>query len=125
MSCRRLDGSTTRTVRRAATGKIVINYVRLPAGSFDQLGCCRSILWGSNIGSWGLTCRFTGACVRSCCDLVLAGKSVEDRSAANLVTGQVDHVWGSGLGLGRCELCQRLVWPRCVEMVQVVGEDLA
>lgn len=57
--------------------------------------------------------------------MVLAGKSVEDRSAANLVTGQVDHVWGLGLGLGRCELRQRLVWPRCVEMVQVVGEDPA
>jgi hypothetical protein len=45
----------------------------------------------------GLICRFMGARVRSCCDVVLAGKSVKDRSAANLVTGQVDQVWGSGV----------------------------
>jgi hypothetical protein len=43
----------------------------------------------------------------------------------NLVIGQVDHVWGLGLGLGRCELRQRSVWSRRVEMVQVVGEDPA
>jgi hypothetical protein len=43
----------------------------------------------------------------------------------NLVTGQVDHAWGLGFGLGWCELHQRSVWPRCVEMVQVVGEDPA
>jgi hypothetical protein len=43
----------------------------------------------------------------------------------NLVIGQVDPVWGLGLGLGRCELRQRSVWPCCVEMVQVVGEDPA
>ena len=83
------------------------------------------ILWGSNIGLWGLACTFMGARVRSCCDVVLAGKSVEDWSAANLVAGQVGHVWGLDLGLGRRELRQRLVWPRCVEMVQVVGEDPA
>jgi hypothetical protein len=41
---------------------------------------------------------------------VLIGESVEDRSAENLVTDQVDHVWGLGLGLGRCELRQRSAW---------------
>jgi hypothetical protein len=57
--------------------------------------------------------------------LVIAGESVKDRSAPNLVAGQVDPVWGLGFGLGRCELRQCSVWPRCVEMVQVVGEDPA
>jgi hypothetical protein len=38
----------------------------------------------------------------------------------NLVIDEVDHVWGLGLGLGRCELRERSVWPRGVEMVQVV-----
>ncbi len=57
--------------------------------------------------------------------VVLAGESVEDRSAPNLVAGQVDPVWGLGLGLGRCELRQCAVWPCCVEMVQIVGEDPA
>jgi hypothetical protein len=70
----------------------------------------------------GLTCRFTGSCPIML-RLVLAGKSVEDWSAVNLVTGQVDPVWGLGLGLGRCELRQCPVWPRCVEMVQVDRED--
>ena len=42
-------------------------------------------LWGSNIGILGLTCRFASACVRSCCDVVLAGESVEDGSAVDLV----------------------------------------
>ena len=67
-------------------------------------------LWGSNIGFSGLTSRFTGARVRSCCDVVLAGKSVKDRSAVNLVIGQVDPVWGLGIGLCRCKLRQRSVW---------------
>ena len=61
-----------------------------------------------------------GARIRSCCDLVLAGKSVEDRSAANLVPGQVDHVWGLGLGLGRCELRQCSVRPRGIEVMGIV-----
>jgi hypothetical protein len=88
-----------------------------PHGSVDLVRLGYRIL--------SLTSRFTGVCVRSCCDLVLAGKSVEDRFAVNLVIGQVDRVWGLGLGLCRCELRQRSVWPRCVEMVQVVGEDPA
>lgn len=37
-----------------------------------------------------LTCGFSGL-VRSCCDLVLTGESAEDRSAAYLVVGKVDH----------------------------------
>jgi hypothetical protein len=43
----------------------------------------------------------------------------------NLLIGQVDTVWGLHLGLARCELRRRSVWPCCVEMVQVVGEDPA
>ena len=70
----------------------------------DEVHTVMLILWGSNIGLWGLACTFMGARVRSCCDVVLAGKSVEDWSAANLVAGQVGHVWGLGLGLGRREL---------------------
>jgi hypothetical protein len=84
----------------------------------------RATLWGPNIGFWVRPAGYGCSC-RSCGDLVLAGKSVEDRSAVNLVTGQVDHVWRFGLGLGRCELRQRSVWPCCVEMVQVVREDPA
>ncbi len=60
----------------------------------------------------------------SCRDLILAGEPVEDRSAVNPVVDEVDHVWGLGLGLGRCELRERSVWPRLVEMVQVPGENL-
>jgi hypothetical protein len=63
--------------------------------------------------------------MRSCCDVVLAGESAEDRSAAHLVVGKVDHWWGLGLGLGRGELRQRPVWPCGIEMVQVDREDLA
>jgi hypothetical protein len=81
-------------------------------------------VWGSNIGFEVLTCRFTGARVRSCCDVVLADESVEDRSTGNLVAVQFDHGWGLGFGLGRCELRQRSVWPRCIKMVQVRGDDL-
>jgi hypothetical protein len=64
-----------------------------------------------------LTCRFMGTRIRSCCDLILTGEPAEDRSAANLVVGQVDHVWWLGLGLSWCELCERSVWPGLVEMV--------
>ena len=32
---------------------------------------------------------------------------------------------GLGIGLGRCELAQRPVWPRGIEMVQVDREDPA
>ena len=42
----------------------------------------------------------------------------------NLVVDEVDHVRGLGLGLGRCELRERSVWPRLVEVAQVRGEDL-
>ncbi len=55
----------------------------------------------------------------SCCDLVLAGKSAEDRSAAHLVISEVDHWWWLGFGLGRGVLRQRSVGPCGVEMVQV------
>ena len=63
----------------------------------------------------GLTCGLRVS-VRSCTDLVLAGEPVENRSATNLVVGEVDRFWGLGFGLGRCELPQRLVWPRESEM---------
>ena len=34
----------------------------------------------------------------------LAGEPAEDRSAVNLIFGQVDHLRGFGFGLDRCEL---------------------
>jgi hypothetical protein len=60
----------------------------------------------------------------SCRDLILAGEPIKDRSAVNLAVDEVDHVRGLGLGLGRCELRERSVWPRLVEMMQVRGQDL-
>jgi hypothetical protein len=69
-----------------------------------------------------LTWWFTGL-VRSCCDLVLASEPVEDRSAAHVVVGEVDHWWGLSFGLGRCELPECPVWPRGIEVVQVGRED--
>jgi hypothetical protein len=72
----------------------------------------------------GLTSEFLGARLESCCDLILAGEPVEDRPTANVVANEVDQVWWLGVGLGRCELRERSVWPRLVEMVQVRGEDL-
>jgi hypothetical protein len=70
----------------------------------------------------GLTCGFSGL-VRSCCEVVLVGKPVKDRSAAHLVVGEVDHARGLGLCLSWCEFLQRAVWPRCIEMVQVDRKD--
>ena len=43
-------------------------------------------------------------------------------AAANLVVGEVDHWWGLGIGLSRCELTERSVWPRGIDMVQVDRE---
>ena len=51
-------------------------------------------------GSCGLEYRILldlqvyGCSCRSCREVVLASESVVDRSAPNLVAGQVDHVWG-------------------------------
>jgi len=64
----------------------------------------------------GVTWWFTGP-IRSCCDLVLAGEPVEDRSAAHGVVGEVDRWWGLGFGLGRCELSECSVWSRGSEVV--------
>jgi hypothetical protein len=72
----------------------------------------------------GLTCGFA-VFGRSCRELVLAGESVEDRSAAHLVIGEVDHWWGLGFGLSRSELPPCAVWPRGIDMVQVNREDPA
>jgi hypothetical protein len=71
-----------------------------------------------------VTCGFGGASVGSCGDLILAGEPVEDRSAADLMVGEVDHLWRLGFGLGRCELRKRSVWPRGSDMVEVDVEDL-
>ena len=72
-----------------------------------------------------LTCGFSGARVKSCCELVLIGESAEDGPAAYLVVDEVDHARGLGFGLDRCELSQGAVWSRGVEMVQVDRENLA
>jgi hypothetical protein len=93
-----------------------------PPGTTVQVRFSR-ILWGLNIGLWACPASF-GCPVGSCCDLLLAGEPVEDRSTANVVADEVDHVWWLGVGLGGCELRERSVWPCLVEMVQVRGEDL-
>lgn len=56
-----------------------------------------------------MTCRFTGARVRSCCELILAGEPGEDRSAANLVAARLItcrgwvSVWaGASCASARC-----------------------
>ena len=72
----------------------------------------------------GLICGFR-AWFESCCGVVLVGKPVKDRSAAHLVVGKIDHARGLGLCLSWCELLQRAVWPRCIEMAQVHREDPA
>lgn len=80
-------------------------------------------LWGSNIGVWlDLVFRVTGG---SCSDPILAGEPVKDRSAVDLVVGEIDRVWWLGVGLGRYELFECSMWPRSVEMVQVDSEDPA
>ena len=61
----------------------------------------------------------------SCYELILAGEPAEDRSAADLVVGEVDHIRRLGLGLNRCELSECAVWPCGVEVVQVAREDAA
>lgn len=43
-----------------------------------------------------VTCGFDGSRVGSSGDLILAGESVEDRSAADLTVGEVDHLCGLG-----------------------------
>ena len=83
------------------------------------------LLWGLEYRRPGLACGFSGFRFGSCCDLILAGEPVEDRSAVQLVAGQVDHAWGTGFGLGRCELGEGPVWSRCIEVVQVNLEDPA
>jgi Fic family protein len=42
-----------------------------------------------------------------------------------LALAQIDHAWGTGFGLGRCELGEGPVWSRCIEVVQVNLEDPA
>jgi hypothetical protein len=79
------------------------------AGAVDQAIAHISGPVGLEYRILGLTCWFTGV-FRSCCDLVLAGESAEDRSAAHLVVGEVDHGWRLGFGLGRGEVRQRPMW---------------
>ncbi|MGH3935784.1 MAG: hypothetical protein ACRDS1_12545 [Pseudonocardiaceae bacterium] len=78
---------------------------------------------GAQISDCGLDLRVSGAGWGSCCALILAGETAEDRFAADLVVSQVDHLWRSGFGLERCELPECAVWPRGVEVVQVGSED--
>jgi hypothetical protein len=57
----------------------------------------RTMVWGSNIGLWlDLGFRITGG---SCGDLIFAGEPVKDRSAVDLVVGEIDRVWWLGVGL--------------------------
>ena len=71
-----------------------------------------------------MTCWFMVS-IRSCCDLVLAGESTEDWSAAHLVIDEVGHWWGLGFSLDRCELPERSVWPGVIEVVHIDREDSA
>jgi hypothetical protein len=73
----------------------------------------------------GLICRFTGARVDHAAmwySLVSPSRIGLRRTwwPARLITRG-----GLSLGLGRCKLRQRSVWPRCVEVVQVDREDPA
>jgi hypothetical protein len=60
----------------------------------------------------------------SCCELIFAGEPGEDGSAADLVVGEVDRLWGMGLSLNRCEFpsvrCGRAVlkWCRYVARIR-------
>src|SRR5437763_1052565 len=51
---------------------------------------CGARIQDGGVGLW------VSGLVRSCCDLVLADESTQDRSAANLVIGEVDHWWWLG-----------------------------
>jgi hypothetical protein len=51
---------------------------------------CGARIQDRGVGLW------VSGLVRSCCDLVLADESTQDRSAANLVIGEVDHWWWLG-----------------------------
>jgi hypothetical protein len=79
----------------ALTGAEAISN-RLPAFRKPKSRNAAVTLWGSNIGILCLTCGLRCS-IRSCCDLVLVGESVEDRSAAHLMVGNVDHWWWLGL----------------------------
>jgi hypothetical protein len=62
---------------------------RVRVGHATHLDDQSGTLWGSNTGWWvGL---WVSGLVRSRCDLVLADESTQDRSAATLVIGEVDH----------------------------------
>jgi hypothetical protein len=61
----------------------------------------------------------------SCCNLIPTGEPVEDRSAVDLMVGQVDRWWGLVFGLGWCELPECPVWPCGVEVLQIDGQDPA
>lgn len=71
-----------------------------------------------------MLCGFGAARVGSCGDLILAGEPAKDRSAADLMVGEVDHLWRLSFGLGRCELRERSMGPRGIEMVEVEVEGL-
>jgi hypothetical protein len=47
-----------------------------------------------------LTCGFVGVRVGSCGDLVFTGEPAKDGSAANLMVGEVDRLWGLVFRLG-------------------------
>src|SRR2546423_4569039 len=51
---------------------------------------CGARIQDGGVGLW------VSGLVRSCCDLVLADEVTQDRSAANLVIGEVDHWWWLG-----------------------------
>ena len=57
--------------------------------------------------------------------MIFAGEPVEDGSSADLVVGEVDRLWGMGLGLDRCKLSERPVWACGVEVAEVSREDPA
>ena len=91
--------TSPRTRRRCSvSGRYTVEFERSAKKEFDRLdGPIRARVLRkvaaleddpgllARIYDLGLTCRFMGARVRSCCDLILAGEPVEDRSAANQV----------------------------------------
>jgi hypothetical protein len=116
-------GVVARSFDYTRVGAVAVGVESFENFGDGRFGCFLQSLRGKNpVGleykDSGLTCGFTvlDSIMLRC---VLVGESAEDRSAAHLVIGEVDHWWVLGFGLDRCELPERSVWPRVIEVVQI------